>query len=76
MATYRWLTLCAATGIAVLEVWGFTNASAVAYPPQVPPAMRSYTSGAIAPLATVKPSANLPAKRTHLLGSRPGVRSK
>lgn len=38
MQTYRWLTLFAAIGIAVLEIWLFTGASAVAYLSPVPAA--------------------------------------
>ena len=75
MATHRWLTLCAAIGIAVLEVWLFIGASAVAYPPYAATAITTH-SNAAAPVATVKATARLPLKRTHPLGSRPGVRSK
>lgn len=76
MATYRGITLGAAIGIAVLEVWLFTAASSVAYPPRMPAGIDAYSSGAVAPLATVKSAPRLPSKRTHLPGARPGVRSK
>lgn len=52
MRTYQWLTLGAAILIAVLEIWFFTDASAVAQVPDTPTAAESFGSRVDTPLSS------------------------